>query len=372
MQQILPIITEPYYNRSSWFSAVLAAIEKTAAAQKIKVQVYTDGLTSEQIDALPHTVVVATGVSTYLKQIISVLEKRGHHVLLAGLFSDPLNGEVSHVSSNSQHETRLVVDYLASCKRNKIALIGFREHGMNDVVRCSEVLSVTKSVGLKMTWRDIYYRGNSLEACMRRFHDNIHKYNAAICPNGAAAIYLINYCKQNNVEIPEDLFVISFSDMHMASYSNPSLTSIKTDFSMIGRKTVYAWSYLEAHPKDNIVMSIKIKSRLSIRESTANIPFVDQPSSTGEDYIAPYVDRYYEHRVTNSLFSLEKEMQDFDELDFQIIQLLMDGLSYEEITDQTFMSMSGLRYRVKKIFERLSMENKKEFMKKFQALVGKK
>ena len=73
MQQIIPIITEPYYSKSSWFIAILKAIEKTAAAQKIKVQVYVDGLSPAEIESLPRTVVVATGVSTYMKQIISIL-----------------------------------------------------------------------------------------------------------------------------------------------------------------------------------------------------------------------------------------------------------------------------------------------------------
>lgn len=243
---------------------------------------------------------------------------------------------------------------------------------MNDAVRCTEVMSIAKAMNIPILQRDIYYRGNSLETCMRRFHDNIHRHNAAICPNGASAICLMNYCKQNNVEIPEDLFVLSFSDMHVANYSSPSLTSIKTDFSMIGSKIVYAWNYLELHAKENIVMNIQVKSKLSIRESTANIPFPSQPTSRNTEAIPAYEDRYYEYRVTNLLFSLEKEMQNFDELDFQIIHLMMDGLSYEQIVDRMFMSMSGVRYRVKKIFERLGVESKKSFVEKMQEMLGRK
>lgn len=371
MQQIIPIITEPYYSKSSWFIAILKAIEKTAAAQKIKVQVYVDGLSPADIESLPRTVVVATGVSTYMKQIISILEKNGRHVLLAGLSEGELNEEVSYVASTSQYETRLVIEYLASCLRKNIAMVAFREHGMNDAARCFEVLSIAKDYNLPITQRDFYYRGNSLESCMRKFHDNIHKYNAAICPNGASAICLINFCKQNMVEIPEDLFVISFSDMNVANYSSPSLTSVKTDYAMIGSKIVYVWNYLEAHADENTIMNIRVRSQLSIRESTANMPFIAQSPGGNVDHIPPYVDRYYEYRVTNSLFKLEKEMQGFDELDFQIVQMIMDGYSYEEITDRTYMSISGIRYRVKRIFERLNVKNKKMFVKKLQESLGK-
>lgn len=372
MQQTIPIITEPYYSRSSWFVVVLKAIKETAASQKVKVQLYTDGLSSVQINELPHTVVVATGVSAYLRQILSVMERSGRHVLLAGLFENGLNEEVSYVSSTSQYETRMVLEYLACCNRKHIALVGFREHGINDAVRCSEVLNVAKQAGLPVTLRDVYYRGNSFETCLRKFHDNVHKYNAVVCPNGASAICLINYCKQNAVEIPEDLFVISFSDMHVASYSNPSLTSVQTDFSMIGKKIVYAWNYLEAHANENIVLNVRVKSKLSVRESTANIPFAGPQPILRTESIPAYVDKYYEHRVTNTLFNMENEMQDFDELDFQIIQMMMDGLSYEEITDRTFMSISGIRYRVKKIFEHLNVENRRTFIEKLQNSLGKK
>lgn len=64
-------------------------------------------------------------------------------------------------------------------------------------------------------------------------------------------------------------------------------------------------------------------------------------------------------------------MQGFDELDFQIVQMIMDGYSYEEITDRTYMSISGIRYRVKRIFERLNVKNKKMFVKKLQESLGK-
>lgn len=276
-----------------------------------------------------------------------------------------------YVASTLQYETRLVIEYLASCLRKNIAMVAFREHGMNDAARCFEVLSIAKDYNLPITQRDFYYRGNSLEACMRKFHDNIHKYNAAICPNSASAICLINFCKQNMVEIPEDLFVISFSDMNVANYSSPSLTSVKTDYAMIGSKIVYVWNYLEAHADENTIMNIRVRSQLSIRESTANMPFIAQSPGGNVDHIPPYVDRYYEYRVTNSLFKLEKEMQGFDELDFQIVQMIMDGYSYEEITDRTYMSISGIRYRVKRIFERLNVKNKKMFVKKLQESLGK-
>ena len=156
MQQIIPIITEPYYSKSSWFIAILKAIEKMAAAQKIKVQVYVDGLSPADIESLPRTVVVATGVSTYMKQIISILEKNGRHVLLAGLSEGELNEEVSYVASTSQYETRLVIEYLASCLRKNIAMVAFREHGMNDAARCFEVLSIAKVYNLPITQRDFY------------------------------------------------------------------------------------------------------------------------------------------------------------------------------------------------------------------------
>lgn len=370
MEHVLPIITDPYYCNSSWFKAMHQSIVRTALAQKCDVKVFAYGLPADEIRQLPETVVLASGVLSYTKETVSVLESYGKKVILAGLLDAGIGTEISSVSSTVQYEVKMVIDYLCHCDRRKIALVGFREKGMNDAVRYREIKEYCKGINDKLTEPDVYFRGNSIEKCVRTFFNEIYRYDAAVCPNGAAAIYLINYCKQNQVEIPEDLFVISFSDMNVASYSSPSLTCVDSDFQMIGKKVVTLWNYLSEHHEEEIVANLKVRSRLYVRESTANIPFVQEKSASVPDNVQAYFDKYYENRVTNTLFSLESEMQGCDSVDYCIIRMIIRGLSYEQMTDEIFMSVSGIRYRVKRLFDKLHVNSKNELIKKVLPLIG--
>lgn len=370
MDRILPIITDQYYCNSSWFKAMYQSIEKYAVAQKCAVRVISDGLTSEEIDKLPDVVILASGVLSYIKETISVLEAHRKKVILAGLTDSAMDTEHNSVSAATRFEVKNVIDYLYLCNRKKFALVGFREKGMNDAVRYNEIIEYSKSINASFSISNVYFRGNSIEKCIRNFYDDIFLYDAAICPNGAAAIYLINYCKQNQIDIPEDLFVISFSDMHVAHYSNPSLTCVDSDFTMMGKKVVSLWNYMLEHMNEDMVVNWRVKSKLYVRESTACMPFERNDLGKSGNDIPVFYDRFYENRVTNSLFSLEAELQDCDNMDYTIIHMIVRGYSYEQMTEEVFMSISGIRYRVKRLFDKLHVNSRSELVKKIMPLLG--
>ncbi len=370
MDRIIPMITDPYYSNSSWFRAMYQEIVNTALAQKDQIVLYDSGLSSADIDRLPPVVLLASGVKEYIQQTISILKAHHKSVILAGLMDDAVDTEVSSVSPATQYEVQLVLNYLHACGRHKIALVGFREHGMNDLIRYREMIEYAEKTAYPITRENIFFRGNSIDKAIHRFYNDIEHYDAAVCPNGAAAIYLINYCTRNGIVVPEDLFVISFSDMHMASYSNPSLTCVGSDFASIGKKVVFLWNFLNEHSEDQLIMNIKVVSNLVIRESTANIPYDSNPGSEAESGISPYIDKHYESRVTNSLFCLESELQGCDHIDYYIIRMIIKGISYEQMTEETFMSISGIRYRVKRLFNKLGVHSRSELIKKVVPLWG--
>lgn len=371
MDQFIPIITDPYYFNSSWFKAMHQTIIKTALIQKKGVKVCSTGLSSVEINQLPEVVVLASGVLAYIQSTIAILQAHGKKIILAGLSDDAVGTEVSSVSAATRYDVQMVIDYLHACERHNIAIVGFREHGMNDIVRSSEMIKYTKMINCPINESDVFFRGNSMEKCIRKFFDEIYRYDAVISPNGATAIYLLNYCKQNGVEIPDDLFVISFNDMNIANYSSPSLTCVDSDLTTIGRKVVTLWNYMKEHSDENIVINQKVRSILSVRESTASIPFTRKDRIGLGNAIPPFVDKYYENPVTNSLFNLESEMQGCDQTDYCIIRMIVRGLSYEQMTEEVFMSISGVRYRVKRLFDKLHVNSRMELIKKIIPLLGK-
>ena len=100
-----------------------------------------------------------------------------------------------------------------------------------------------------------------------------------------------------------------------------------------------------------------------IRESTANLqPVVIPAYPFKNESIPEYSDKFYENRDVNALFNLEQCLWHFDNLDIDIIRLLMDSMNYEGISEKLFISLSGIHYRVKKIFGYAGVENRKSFV----------
>ena len=62
----------------------------------------------------------------------------------------------------------------------------------------------------------------------------------------------------------------------------------------------------------------------------------------------------------------ERCLQACDELDSRIIGLILQGLSYESISEALFLSDSSLQYRVRKIFRLAQVDSRRSFEKMLQ------
>ncbi len=93
---------------------------------------------------------------------------------------------------------------------------------------------------------------------------------AIACSSDALAILAMRSLKAIGKRVPEDISVVGFSDMLIASYSTPSLTTIAQDFKEIGRT---AFRCLDETISEGTKYTpgklLKLPVRLVARESTA-------------------------------------------------------------------------------------------------------
>lgn len=83
------------------------------------------------------------------------------------------------------------------------------------------------------------------------------------------AISAITECGDREIRIPEDLSIIGFDDLPIASLSQPPLTTIRQDRIALGKCGYYAMTSLLNHVP---ISSIQLRAPLIVRQSTGPAP----------------------------------------------------------------------------------------------------
>ena len=95
------------------------------------------------------------------------------------------------------------------------------------------------------------------------------------------------------------------------------------------------------------VVSVKLKSRLHIRETTENRPYL--PDSRPVVPVPIPENRFFGDMEFTKLANLETMFNECDETDFMLLHLLPQELSYSVMAQQCFISETAAKYRVKKM-----------------------
>ncbi len=127
------------------------------------------------------------------------------------------------------------------CKR--IGVLGVSLQSKDAEIRTKVIFDTLKERGLKAD-ESIMIRGKftyaSIMPLLPGFIDDHGKLNfdAIISLNDDMAYAVIDYCKDNGIEIPENLCLSGFDDISRSSLIEPSLTSINQQIAGQGRRSV--------------------------------------------------------------------------------------------------------------------------------------
>jgi LacI family repressor for deo operon, udp, cdd, tsx, nupC, and nupG len=94
------------------------------------------------------------------------------------------------------------------------------------------------------------------------------KFSAVFAQNDRMAIGAMHALRNANIQIPQQVSVIGFDDMPLASYFDPPLTTIRQDFNQIGQEAARTLIHKIEHPDENET-SHRIAVELVERQSTA-------------------------------------------------------------------------------------------------------
>lgn len=367
----VPVISDITYMSSCWYNEIMTGIKNSARQQHIKIRSFSDNELHDELASMP-PVVIITGAAF---PSIDLLKEAGKKIVVAGANASEFGTDISCVTTDRVEETRMLIRYFCRCGKGRIALVGFRKDSFHDMERYYAALNSSITLKTYISEYDVFFTDENLEDCFNGFLPSSGEYEAIICPNDATALCFINYCRNNDLRVPEDLYVASFANMKIGQYATPSLTSVAIDYESVGIQAFNVWEFINKNLPRNLVCRMDVPSKLMIRQSTDFTPYDLQ--SDYESYSSilknPAVyDKFYTDPSIQTMMNIENCLAYRDDIDCQLIIDLFNGMVYEELAEKYFFSVSTIRYRLNKIYQDAGVSSRKEFLQLIRSNLGSK
>lgn len=336
------VYIDPEYNGSVWCSQTLKGLSGESAKRHYGVYFLdNEDILSIDLDKVYGEeerrvlIVLTTRVITD-SRFYDHFAKNGVSLLFVNHQSNLCADNYSNILVDYREGMAEVMKYLSACNKERTALFAINPASSTDQIKKEYFLSKGEK-----SEKDIYYNNGSLDECCRNFFEN-NNYDSVICANDVAAYCLMNFLKKQGVNVPEDMYVVSFGDSLLSQLGSPSLTTLSVDHTRLGRQALHAYSYLYRRSK-GIRASVYVTPVLNVRESTANkvVEYKENNSVS-----ANINDPMYSDVTAKRILSLEKMLDSCDENDFKILKGIACGKTYGKIADELFMSEKTVSYRV--------------------------
>lgn len=230
-------ITNPFYPQVvEILSAELAAAGKRmmlwnsrAAGEPAAI----DAIRQGYVDGLIFT--TATPLSAVLLEAV----RQGFPIVLANRYVEGV--DCDWVSTDNVKGGQLVADYFVSCGHDRVAFISGPEYASTAVERERGFVGRLRELGLNLQpaflERGDFSHGRSREA-MLRLLALPRRPSAVFCANDLTAFGALDAAQAADVRVPEDLWVVGFDDVSMASWETYDLTTVRQPMPEMIRQVV--------------------------------------------------------------------------------------------------------------------------------------
>lgn len=169
-----------------------------------------------------------------------------------------------------------MMDHLYSLGHRRIAFVAGRLGSEGGAPREVGFRESVDRLGLSVP-QSYYERGNwrieDTEAAVARLlHEVSPRPSAIFCANDIMAMGAIRQAHRAGLRVPEDLSVAGFTNLSIADYSDPPLTSVAQPFLDMGRSAVRHLVARSENPESAVDCEIVLPSTLVVRSSTAPAP----------------------------------------------------------------------------------------------------
>jgi DNA-binding LacI/PurR family transcriptional regulator/DNA-binding CsgD family transcriptional regulator len=283
-----------------------------------------------------------------------------HPIFIDCIFQDSLY----HYSSVIQDYTfalyhltkRIVTEHSAPC-----AFIGFNPDSGPDTMRLK---GFTLAMHEFKVHAGVINNEGDINECLDRTMNNIRLYRNLFCANDGIALLLIEKLTTAGLN-PNEYNISGCSNFKLGKFCKPSLTTVTSELEEAGRLAIDAYSLLYKHRTLKSVHMVT-KNKIIFRESTHlpnNNMGIDTDINTDREN--KLVDFYGNEKISG-VFTIEKMLQACNKTDLVILEGIISGKTYEQLSYDLEISVNTIKYHVKKMVSNLEVTNRSELIKRLK------
>ena len=268
---IVPDITNPF------FADLARGVEEAAKRRGLHLVLCDTGQDSErEIDYLEDLLPLQIPfliVATWADDNLAELERRSTKTPIVLVDHVPDGTSLPSVAIDNKLGIHLALDHLNKLGHHSIAFLAGPDKSAT-----ADARRKAYSSWMKAHWRPetVLVGGFGIEAG-RQAADRLLAGNmevtAIVAANDLAAIGLMSQLTRADIRVPEDVSIVGFDDLDLASYVRPSLTTVHQPVQEIGAEALsLALSLLHDETERADHQHVILEPGLVVRESTAPPP----------------------------------------------------------------------------------------------------
>ena len=362
------LLVEASYIIPFWFARSIEGLESVAAKQKCTVKQVAS---VKDIEPGANAIVILGTTKNWIRETISAARRRAFRIILIGAVPGNYGEDISGTMYGSRSTIEAMVRYFHYHNRRRIALVDINSNSSNDVTKFESFLMTARQLNMNTSYADVYFRDVDSHNPTEHFLMRMEMYDGVICSNDFSAAYIINYARDHNIKIPEQLFVAGLGDISLCRYTCPSLTSATRSYYEAGKQVFDIWKTLNQNPNVESIVTT-MRSTIKPRGSTGFLPVVEQDDETGQndfeseyDGCAPCV-----ANGINAIRAIHCCLAQCDSLDMMIITGVMKNDSNEKLAEELAVAPGTINYRLKKLYKNAGVSTKTEFADLFRLHVS--
>lgn len=326
-----------------WTDSTLDALCKSAKREKVSLVLINSPEEAKRLCA-PDDCVIVCGVDReWLLQSVNNLLLLGVKVvLLENQTKDCFEG-VNRIHFCQDILIDNCVRFLKEKGRTSPALFGVQ---LNDASDSEKALRFAKMFPKE----DIYWVYDTPRKSFEAFFEHIEKYDSVICVNDIMAVLLLKFCKEQKIEVPNQLCVMGNGNLVIGMYTSPTITTADYDRQESASIII---RFCRDILKNCLVQSADLRFNLSIveRGSTGNFEKTEPSSDFRcKRFFGEETGKMVDFSEYETVKKLDRCLTDLTNVEFSVLKMLVGGDTYEEMANKIFLSVDTVKYHVKKLY----------------------